>query len=116
MPLATDRSMQSRFSGAIAKWLGLSGIDTLPATDAVPFVSDLAFIKGQPARERFKVPFTISRPQQNIIAISINDFVPVQEISAPAGTGRVTLVISVAACLLKTGEPSGSETHTIDIP
>jgi len=43
MPLATDRSMQSRFPGAIAKWLGLSGIDTLPATDAVPFVSDLAF-------------------------------------------------------------------------
>lgn len=116
MPNATDRSMQSRFSGAIAKWLGLSGMDTLPATDAVPFVSDLGFTKGQPVPGRFKVPFTISRPQENIIAMSINDFVPVQEISAPAGTGRVTLVISAAACLLKTGVPSGSETYTIDIP
>ena len=55
MPLATDRSMQSRFSGAIAKWLGLSAIDELPPTDAVPFVSDLDFTKGQPVSERFKV-------------------------------------------------------------
>lgn len=116
MPLATDRSMQSRFSGAIAKWLGLSGMDSLPATDAIPFVSDLGFTKGQPVRERFKVSFTINRPQENILAMSINDFVPVKEISAPAGTGMVTLVISAAGCLLETGEPSGSETHTIDIP
>src|SRR5665213_1126976 len=43
MPLATDRSMQSRLSGAIAKWLGLSAIDELPPTDAVPFVSSLEF-------------------------------------------------------------------------
>jgi hypothetical protein len=41
MPNATDRSMQSRFSGAIAKWLGTSGIDELPATDAVPYISVL---------------------------------------------------------------------------
>jgi hypothetical protein len=37
-------------------------------------------------------------------------------ISAPAGTSLVTPVISVSGCLLKTGEPTGSETHTIDIP
>ncbi len=64
MPLATDRSMQSRFSGAIAKWLGQSAIDELPPTDAVPFVSSLEFTKGQPVSERFKVPLTISVPQQ----------------------------------------------------
>jgi hypothetical protein len=34
----------------------------------------------------------------------------------PAGTKLVTLVISVSGCLLKTGEPTGSETHTMDIP
>jgi hypothetical protein len=115
MPLATDRSMQSRFSGAIAKWLGLSAIDELPPTDAVPFVSDLDFTKGQPVGERFKVPLSISVPQQNLVTVSINTFVPSKEISAPAGTGLVTLVISVAGCLLKTGESSGNETHTIDI-
>jgi hypothetical protein len=115
MPLATDRSMQSRFSGAIAKWLGQSAIAELPPTDAIPFVSSLEFTKGQPVSERFKVPLSISLPQQNLVTVSINTFVPSKEISAPAGTGLVTLVISVAGCLLKTGEPCGNETHTLDI-
>ena len=116
MPNATDQSMQSRFSGAISKWLGTSGIDELPSTDAVPYISALEFTKEQPVRQRFKVPLTISVPQENIIAVSIDAFVPSKEISAPAGTSRVTPVISVAGCLLKTGESSGNETHTIDIP
>ena len=48
MPNPADRSMQSRFSGAISKWLGTSGIDELPAIDAVPFLSALEFTKEQP--------------------------------------------------------------------
>ncbi len=116
MPNATDRSMQSRFSGAIAKWLGIAGIDELPSTDAVLYISVLEFTKEQPVRQRFKVPLTISVPQPNVMTISIDSFVPSKQIVAPAGTGLVTLVISVSGCLLKTGEPTDSETHTIDIP
>jgi hypothetical protein len=116
MPNATGRSMQSRFSGAIAKWLGISGIDELPATDAVPYISALEFTKEQPVRQRFKVPLTISVPQANMVTVSIDAFIPAKQIVAPAGTGLVTLVISVSGCLLKTDEQTGSETHTIDIP
>jgi hypothetical protein len=116
MPNATDRSMQSRFSGAIAKWLGTSGIDELPSTDAVPHISVLEFTKEQPVRQRFKVPLTISMPQANMVTVSIDPFIPSKQIAAPAGTGLVTLVISVSGCLLKTGEPTGSETHAIEIP
>ena len=116
MPNATDRSMQSRFSGAIAKWLGTSGSDQLPATDAVPYISALEFTKGQPVSQRFKVPLTISLPQPNVVAVSVGTFIPCKQIVAPAGTGLVTLVISVSGCLLKTGGPTGSQTHTIDIP
>jgi len=116
MPLATDRSMQSRFSGAIAKWMGTSAIEELPLTDAVPFVSDLQFTKGQPVCDRFNVPLTISLPEENLVTIIIDPFVPAKEISAPAGTALVTLVIAVAGCGLKTGESSGSESYTIDIP
>jgi hypothetical protein len=108
--------MQSRFSGAISKWLGTSGIDELPATDAVPYLSALEFTKEQPVRQRFKVPFSISILQQNVVTVSIDTFIPTKQIVAPAGTKLVTLVISVCGCLLKTGEPAGSETHTIDIP
>jgi len=115
MPNATDRDLQCRFCGAISKWLGTSGIEELPAADAVPFISTLDFTKEQPVSQRFKVPLTISQPQENVIAVSISAFVPANEISVPAGTGLVTLVISVAGCLLKTGEPCGNETHAIDI-
>jgi hypothetical protein len=108
--------MQSRFSGAIAKWLGTSAIDELPSTDPVPYISALEFTKEQPVSQRFKVPLTISSSQENVVTVSIDTFVPSKQIFAPAGTGLVTLVISVAGCVLKTGEPSGGATHAIDIP
>ena len=50
------------------------------------------------------------------MTVSIDSFIPSKQIVAPAAIGLVTLVISAAACLLKTGEPTGSETQTIDIP
>jgi hypothetical protein len=116
MPNATDRSMQNRFSGAISKWLGTSAIDELPSTDAVPYISALEFTKEQPVSQRFKVPLSISVPHANVVTVSIDPFIPSKQIVAPAGTKLVTLVISVSGCLLKTGESTGSETHTIDIP
>jgi hypothetical protein len=116
MPVPTDRSMQSRFSGAIAKWIGISVVDELMPIDPVPFISTLTFTKGQPASERLKVPFTISNAQKNLIVVSMDAFVPTKDISAPAGTGWVTLVISVAGCMLKTGESLGNQTHKIEIP
>ena len=116
MPNAADRSMQSRFSGAISKWLATSAIDELPSTDAVPYISTLEFTKEQPVRQRFKVPLSISVPHANVVSVHIDSFIPSRQIVAPAGTKLVTLLISVSGCLLKTGEPTGSETHTIDIP
>jgi hypothetical protein len=116
MPNATDRNMQNRFSGAISKWLGTSAIDELASTDAVPYISTLEFTKEQPVRQRFKVPFSINVPQENVVTVSIDPFIPSEQIVASAGTRLVTLVISVSGCLLKTGESTGSETHTIDIP
>lgn len=116
MPNATDRSMQSRFSGAIAKWLGRSPIADLPATESVPFLAGFEFTTGQPVIQRCKVSISISFPQENLVAVSIDSFVPAKQISAPAGTGLVSLVISVAGCMLETGMASGSETHTIDVP
>jgi hypothetical protein len=115
MPIPTDRNMQNRFGGSIAKWIGLSGIDELLPTEKVPFVSELAFTKGQPFDGRCKVPFAISRLHENVIAVSIEAFVPALQISAPAGTHLVTLVISVSGCLLKNGGPLGSGTRQVEI-
>ncbi|HEY5371177.1 MAG TPA: hypothetical protein VIJ75_19510 [Hanamia sp.] len=116
MPVPKDRSLQSRVCGSIAKWIGLSAVEELMPTDKVPFVSELVFTKEQPFDGRFKVQVTVSQTRDNVIAVSIEAFVPALQISAPAGTALITLVISVAGCLLKTGEPFGSETQAIEIP
>jgi hypothetical protein len=115
-PCPTDRSMQSRFAGAIAKWLGVSNPDELPSTDEVPYVSTFEFIKEGAFHGRFKASLSVTRPQDNLVMVSIDAFVPSLQISAPAGTVSVTLVLSVAGCLLKSGLATGSETHRIEIP
>jgi hypothetical protein len=116
IPLTTDRRMQSRFSGAIAKWLGQSAIDDLPACDVVPYLSNFQFTTGYTFKERFKVPVSVSQPQEGLITVSIDAFVPALRIAAPAGTVLVKLAVSVAGCLLKSGSITGSETLTLDIP
>src|SRR6185437_5305805 len=60
MPNPTDRSMQSRFSGAISKWLGQSAINTLQPCDHLPFLSSLSFTGDDTFSERFKVPVSVS--------------------------------------------------------
>jgi hypothetical protein len=59
IPHPTDRSMQSRFSGAIAKWLRLQDVDTLPPCDAAPCISGFQFTNGDAFSERFRVPITV---------------------------------------------------------
>jgi len=116
MPCPTDRSMQSRFAGSIAKWLGISNPDELPSSDEVPYVSTFEFITGSAFHGRFKAPLSVTRREENQVTVSIDAFVPSLQISAPAGTVSVTLILSVAGCLLKNGLPTGSDTHRIEIP
>ena len=74
MPFPTDRSMQSRFAGAIAKWLGISRADDLPPTDEVPYLSTFEFITGGAFSGRFKATLTVTRPEDNLITVSIGCF------------------------------------------
>ncbi len=115
IPNPTGRSMQSRFSGAIAKWLCLSDVDTLPPCDAAPYISGFRFTTGDSFSERFRVPVTVSRSADNFITVSINAFVPALQVSAPTGSVFIDVVIAVAGCLLKTGMATGSETQRIQV-
>ena len=116
MPSPTDRSMQSRLSGAIAKWLGLQNANELPPYEEAPYIGDFQFTKSAGFRERFRVPLTVSQPGSNLITVAIDAFTPVQNIKAPAGTASVKLTIAVAGCTLISGEPGGNATHTLNIP
>lgn len=116
MPVPTDRSMQSRFSGAIAKWLALSSVEELAPCEAVPYLSTFQFTTGATFSERFRVPVTISHLKDGVITVGIDAFIPALHIVAPAGTVSVTLIVSVAGCELKTGGATGNETHALQIP
>ncbi len=116
IPFPTDRSMQSRFSGAIARWLRLSDIDELPPCNAANYISAFQFTTGAAFNERFKVPVSVKQPQSNLITVGIDAFVPAIKIAAPANTVSVNCIISVAGCLLKSGTATDSVTHSILIP
>lgn len=115
MPNPTDRSVQSRFSGAIAKWLGQSDVKALQPCDNLPFLSSFPFSTDESFRERFKVPFAVSTNATGT-SVSLGSFIPARNISAPAGTFSVRLILSVAAAKLANGLASGWQTKSIEIP
>ena len=115
MPNPKDRSVQSRFSGAIAKWLGQSDVEDLLPNDKLPFLSSFPFSPEDTFRERCKVPVSVTTTE-NGISVSIGSFIPARNISAPAGTVSVRLILSVAAAKLATGISSGRQTKSIEIP
>jgi hypothetical protein len=108
--------MQSRFSGSIAKWLGQCDVKTLMPSDELPFVSSFQFTEGASFGERFKVPIIVSLPTTNRVSVTLNSFIPSNNIAAPAGTHSIRLVIAVAAADLATGTGTGFNTQSIEIP
>jgi hypothetical protein len=115
MPNPVDRSVQSRFSGAIAKWLGQNEVTTLKPCDPIPYVGSYSFTTGAGFRERFKVPVIVTSNEEGS-EVNIPAFVPVKSIGAPAGTISVKLVIAVAGCRLANGSLTGGSTQSIEIP
>lgn len=116
LPNPADRNMQGRFQGAIAKWLGAFALSELVACDQVPFIDTFQFVKDQEFKDRFKVPIAVTQPQENLITVSIDAFIPQSAIISPAGTVSVELVLSVAGCMLHGGTPMGNKTIRIAIP
>lgn len=116
IPVETDRSMQSRFSGAIAKFLRLHSVDTLAPCDAAPHISGFQFAGGNRFNERFRVPITVSKVDDRLMTVAIKDFIPCKHVIAPAGTLMIELVVAVAGSILKTGMPSGSSVQRMQVP
>lgn len=114
MPLPSNRSVQSRISGAISKWLGQTDINKLEPDDEVPFIGDLAFVEDKGFFTRFKAPLNITRTE-DLIRVKIDSLIPSQQISAPAKTVSVKLILSVSGCMLPDGDHTSHQTHSIEI-
>jgi len=116
LPFPKDRSMQIRFSGAIAQWLGLSDAVSLPATNDIPFVNGFQFNSVTSIDERWKLPLTVTQPSADIVEVLIPAFVPTLAIAAPAYTVFVECTFTVATCKLMDGTVQGVDTKKISIP
>jgi len=115
MPNPTDRSAQSGFSGAIAKWLGQSNVENIVPCNKLPYLSVFPFSKDDTFGERFKVPVAVVTTDTGI-SVSIGSFIPQRNISVPAGTVSMQLIISVAAAKLSSGIPCAGQSRSIKIP
>ena len=115
IPSPTDRSMQSRFSGSVAKWLCRSEVDSIMPCDEIPYITGFQFTNDNSLYARFKVAVTVSHPQEDLITVNVESFVPVEKVSAPAGTLMIELVVSVAGCTLADGLANGSINRRIQV-
>lgn len=106
LPNPKDKSMQSRFSGAVAKWLGQTNVQDLPPQENLPFISGFHFTTETNIAERLRLALTVTANTTGL-SITLPAFVPTQSITAPAGTVSVELLFAVAACGLAQQEYRG---------
>lgn len=111
-----DKKMQGRFSGSIAQWLGISNVSGLLPVADIPFLKDFSFNGSTKVAERFRVPFSISLPSDNLLQVYIPSFVPAVSMAAPAHTVAVKFIITAAACRLKDATAMGNFSVTLTFP
>ena len=114
MPEPTNRSMQSRFTGAIALWLGKNDVNNLPPAESVPCVSSFSFTDNDGFYGRCRIPVTIELSSDGIRLIT-GRFIPVDKISAPAGTQKVIITFDVTTADLLKMASAGYQTHHVEV-
>jgi len=112
LPFPANKSMQSRFGGAISKWLAANDAATLPPQQALPYISGFAFNTATDIADVWKVVLTVTRINEGLIAVELPAFIPVAAIKAPPGTTAVNIAIAAASCSwLHPAVQGGSSQH-----
>jgi hypothetical protein len=110
-----DKKIQSRFSGAIARWLGLSDYQRLPSREEIPFVTNFSFNPGTAVSERCRLKFTITQSGPNLLQLDIPSFVPTAAFVAPAHTVTVECTVVTACCNIINPAEQSSNTQTFTV-
>lgn len=116
LPFPKDKLMQSRFSGAICKWLRTTLINKLAPAGRLPYITGFQFNRATGLGERWRVALTVDRTDAAHLRLHIPAFVPVQSFSAPANAISVECRIISAACTLSDGHAAGSFETSITFP
>ncbi len=113
IPFPADNNMQTRLVSTLFQWLR-SGYNRAQCCDPVPFVSSFQFTEGYTIKERWRVSLQVTRPEVDMLQLTIPAFVPVKSISAPAGTVFVKCIIAAAGCHANNGMATGGFSTSLD--
>lgn len=100
IPFPKDKLMQSRFSGAIIKWLGKDAINNIAPQQNLPYLIGFSFNTAIEFNSRVKIKVVVSRPNNDELLLQLPAFKPANAFTAPAGTAMVEYCITAAACNL----------------
>jgi hypothetical protein len=116
LPFPKNKIMQSRFSGAITHWLGITDPGGLPPQTGLPFISEFSFNEATGIKERWKLPLTVTKVDEQLLQLQIPAFTPTQVIAAPAHTAMIACRIIAASCNLQSPTAQGSFSTMLSIP
>ena len=108
--------MQIRFSGAIARWLALNDTGSLPPQTGLSFINGFSFNEATGITERWKLPLTVTKMDDQLLQLYIPSFIPTQAITAPAHTAMIECRIIAASCNLQSPSAQGSFSTILSIP
>ena len=116
LPFPKNKTIQSRFSGAIARWLALNDVHSMPPQTDLPFISGFSFNEATGIAERWKLPLTVTKVDDQLLQLQIPAFTPAQVITAPAHTKAIECRIAAASCNLQSPANLGSFSTILSIP
>ena len=115
LPFPKDKRMQSRFGGAIAKWLGNSDAGNLPPQENLGYINGFAFNADASVAALWKVPLSVTKENDRLITIHIPAVVPTEKLLAPAGTVQVICTVTAASWNWFNPNQQNSASKTISI-
>jgi hypothetical protein len=108
IPYPSDIKMQTRLTSSIYKWLKENTATVPFDSDHLPFIEGYQFTDdGYTLSQRFRLNMQTAHPVEGLVQIHVPAFVPVQSITAPAGT--ISLECHVAAVNCSMDDPGKSE-------
>ena len=100
IPFPENKSIQSKFSGAIYKWIGAREPKSIPTETLIPWISGFQLTDSILFRNRWKAKLEILQPAEGLLQLSIPSFKPTESFTAPRGTVSITVKVAVASVIL----------------
>ena len=108
LPFPKSTVMQRGFSGSINRWFKYGDTGSLVPQTRLPAIQDFSFNEATGIAERWKLPLTVTRPNDELLELQVPAFIPHAVIHAPASTHSIECVVMAASTRL--GKFPGSST------